>query len=187
MARFKLGLMLALVLSVTTLSAQAAEDKAGFVGAVAGLSVPDADNSSARAMYGFTGGAKLGSEFGVAGYFLTSTKEESANGINYDFKYNLYGVQASYHFEGEAIGAWFGARLGLSKVTTKAGTVEIDGSPFHFGVAGGYDHFLTDNLSLGAEISYLNVAKFNSTVAGVTYESKAFNMINFLGAAKFWF
>lgn len=189
--RFGQGVLTMMAVAVLVLCGQPSwaspDDKRGFAGGLFGISIPDYEDTSARGMFGFTGGAKIGTEFGVAGYYLSSGKEESAEGATFDFDYNLYGVQFSYHFEGEAIGAWFGARLGLSKVTSRVSGVAIEGSPLHIGVAGGYDHFIADNVSLGGEISYLNVADFNETVSGVTVKSKAFNTLNFLGAAKFWF
>ena len=173
-AQITIALLVALFFSLKS-NAAGLEDRQGWVGGLAGITVPNYDNSSSRMMYGITGGAKLGSEFGLGAYFLTSSKKESGT----DFNYSLYGIQATYHFEGEAAGAFFGARLGISKV--KLGIGEI--SPTNYGVVGGYDHPIGDNLSIGGEASYMSVA--SGTNNGNSINS--FGMINLLASLKFWF
>jgi hypothetical protein len=166
--------------------ALAAEDPSGFFGVSGGLAVPSLSNTSARPQWGFSAGAKLGSEFGLSGYYLTSTKDESINGASSTFAFDLYGVQASYHFEGEARGAFFGARLGMSKVTETVAGASVSTSPYHFGVAGGYDHFFNDVFSLGGEASFISVGQADAAGTG-SLKTDAFNVLSFLLAAKLWF
>lgn len=173
-AQITLALLVALFFSLTS-NAAGLEDRQGWAGGLAGITVPNYDNSSSRVAYGVTAGAKLGSEFGLGAYFLNSTKKEDT----VDFNYQLFGIQASYHFEGEAAGAFFGARVGISKV--KLGVGEI--SPTNYGVVGGYDHAIAERLSLGGEASYMAVS--SGTDNGQTIDS--FGMINFLASLKFWF
>lgn len=173
-AQITLALIVALFFSLTS-NAAGLEDRQGWAGGLGGISVPNADDSSSRVAYGVTAGAKLGSEYGLGVYFLNSEKKEDLA----EFNYQLFGIQASYHFEGEAAGAFFGARVGISKV--KADIREI--SPTNYGVVGGYDHALGERLSLGAEASYMAVAK--GTDGGIPIDS--FGMINFLASLKFWF
>lgn len=174
-AQIAIALIFALFFSLKS-NAAGLEDRQGWAGGLVGITVPNADNTSSRMMYGITAGAKLGSELGLGGYFLTSNKKEDTAG---DFNYQLYGIQLNYHFEGEAAGAWFGARLGISKV--RAGLAEY--SPANYGIVGGYDYALSDQISLGAEASYMGVA--SGTDNGQSVDS--FGMINFLAALKFWF
>lgn len=150
-------------------------DASVWVGALFGLSVPNASNTSSRTTYGLTGGAKVGSELGVGGYYLTSHKDEDVAGTKVPFDYDLYGVEGAYHFEGEAKGVYLGGRLGVSKV--KAGTV--DGSPMNFGAMAGYNYFLGDHFSLGGEVNFMSVEKAGSI--------NGFTMLNFLASAKAWF
>ena len=173
-AQIALALIVALFFSLTS-NAAGLEDRKGWVGGLAGITVPNADNSSSRVAYGVTGGAKLGSEYGLGAYFLGSNKKEGLA----DFNYQLYGIQLSYHFEGEAAGAFFGARVGVSKV--RLATSET--SPTNYGVVGGYDHAIGERLSLGGEASYMSVGK--GTDNGNPIPS--FGMINFLASLKFWF
>ena len=71
-------------------------DAAGWVGVQGGMSVPNYSNTSARSLFGITGGAKVGSEFGVGGYYQSSKKDEAANGVTFSFGYDLYGVMLAY-------------------------------------------------------------------------------------------
>lgn len=168
--------------------AAAQAEPLGFVGGLVGLSVPDADDTSARLGFGITGGAKLGSEWAIAGYYLSSSKEEESNGIKGDFDYQFYGVEGSYHFEGEAKGVYLGVRAGMSKV--KIGIplsgnvkVEFETSPFHWGPVAGFNYFLAENFSLGGDVSYLLVSSDKDD--GVKTDS--FGVLNLMGSAKFWF
>jgi hypothetical protein len=167
-----LGSMVLVLGFVSSASAASAEHK-GWVGALGGLSVPNQDNTTSRLMYGITGGAKLGSEYGLGAYFLTASKDEGTPVGT--FTYDMYGVEFGYHFEGEAEGAFFGARVGTSKV--KAGSVS--GSPTNYGAFGGYNHFLSDAFSIGGEVDFFSLSSANGI--------DGFTMLNFLGSAKFWF
>lgn len=163
------------VLSLALLSLPAvsnAEPK-GWIGALGGLSVPNQSDSTSRLMFGITGGAKLGTEFGVGGYFLSASKDEG--GSLGTFTYEMYGVEFAYHFEGEANGVYVGGRLGTSKV--KAGG--ISASPLNYGAVAGYNHFLGENFSLGGEVNFFSIPTENNV--------RGFTMLNFLGSAKFWF
>ncbi len=173
-AQIALALIVALFFSLTS-NASGLEDRQGWAGGLVGITVPNADNSSSRLAYGVTAGAKLGSEYGLGAYFLNSSKKEDTA----DFDYQLFGIQLSYHFEGEAAGAFFGARVGISKV--KVALAET--SPTNYGIVGGYDHPIGERLSLGGEASYMSVARGSDN--GVNIPS--FGMINFLASLKFWF
>ena len=173
-AQIALALIVALFFSLTS-NAAGLEDRQGWAGGLVGITVPNADNTSSRLAYGVTAGAKLGSEYGLGAYFLNSSKKEDLA----DFNYQLFGIQLSYHFEGEAAGAYFGARVGISKV--KVALSEI--SPTNYGLVGGYDHALSEQVSLGGEASYMAVA--SGTDNGASIDS--FGMINFLASLKFWF
>ena len=175
MTAHSLKLVLLAVLTVAGLSTKA-EAQSAWVGGMLGLSIPNADNTTARNIWGLTAGAKIGSEFGLAGYYLNSAKKEN----NTDFNYDLYGLEFAYHFEGEAKGVYLGGRIGTSKVTVGSNSI----SPMHWGVVGGYNHMmLSERFSLGADVSWLSVAE--GTVSGMTV--KAFSMLNFLATAKVGF
>ncbi len=167
--------------------AAASGESAGWVGALGGISVPNYENSTSRTMMGITAGAKLGTEFGVGAYYLTSNKDESVNGVTTPFGYDLYGVMGGYFFEGEAKGVHLGLMLGMSKVSSKYLTYGASTSPMHWGLVAGYDHMLGDNFSLGGSLNYISIANSSvSTVAG-TWSQNSFSTLNFLASAKFWF
>jgi hypothetical protein len=179
----------ALTLLTTASRAQASEEPHGWVGALGGISIPNADNTTSRVGYGVTAGAKLGSEWGLGAYYLTSKKDESASGVTYSFNYDLYGVELAYHFEGEALGAYVGGRVGTSKITAGVGSTQISTSPTHYGLVAGYNYFLNDNLSLGGEFSYVSVGSSSSTALGssTSVTIDGFSILNFMASVKFWF
>ena len=168
-----------LALFSTTALAQAK----GYVGVVGGFSVPDAEDTSGRPLFGAMAGSRLDGELGLGGYFLSSSKKEKINSVDADFNYSLYGIEGSFHFEGVAEGAFVALRMGMAKI--KAGDGNF--SPFSYGLGFGYDHFFTPNVSIGIDAGFMSVQKDNDTVNGVSVTMKAFNMLNFLVAAKFWF
>ena len=176
------------ILSVTILlgslnQAFAGEDRAGNIGASYGLSVPDYAGSTSRTIVGFQGTAKLGSEWGLGGYYLSSSKTESGTALTGDFTYQLYGVKGTYHFEGEARGVYFGGMLGVSKI--HAGTA--DTSPTHYGALAGYDKMFGDMFSVGGEFSYVMVGASSTTLSGVNVNLNSFNALNFSVGIKLWF
>lgn len=172
--------------------AAAEGESAGWIGATGGISVPNYNASglaaSSRTAFGLTGGAKIGTEYGVGAYYRTSSKDESVNGVDLKFGYDLYGVMAGYFFEGEAKGVYLGVVLGMSKVTigTSASTT-VSTSPLHYGLMAGYDHFLGEHFSLGGELNFITLASSSASSGGVTVQQDSFNTLNFNAALKFWF
>lgn len=164
-----------LVLFVLTIAAPAGaiETPHTWAGTHYGVAVPNADGTSARPMMGFTAGTKLGTEMGLGAYYFGSHKDETPLG-RYD--YDLYGIELGYHFEGEAAGAFVGARLGISKVTTA--TTVLSSSPLHFGLVGGYDYMIMDHLSVGAEANFFSI-QAGGGVGG-------FTSLDFLASLKIW-
>lgn len=187
---FTLVLVLAFdfVLPMTLVSRADAAESA-WVGGLFGLAVPNATDTTARAMYGITGGAKVGSDFGFGVYYLTSPKDESVGGVSSKFDFDLYGIEGAVHFEGEAKGVYLGGRLGTSKVTTGASGGTLSTSPFHFGLLAGYNHMLGDRLSLGGEANFFSVAKSEGTPSGavLTRTIDSFTILSFLATIKVWF
>lgn len=154
-----------------------------YVGGLLGLHVPDAEDTSARGAFGIVGGAKLGSEYAIGGYYFSSTKnEETGTGGEQKFAYTMYGVEGAYHFEGEALGAYFGARLGLTQMDVGL----ADFSPYHVAALAGYNHWLNDNLSIGGELSFTHVNSDTDVVGTTKVPSDAFNIIAFMASVKFW-
>jgi hypothetical protein len=148
----------------------AADIPHAWVGGLFGLAVPNYDNTSSRGMFGVTLGAKLGDNLGIGAYYLSSAKDENAGRFNYD----LFGVQLSYHFDGDATGAWFGGRVGTSKID-----VGQTYSPMNIGAVAGYDYMLTDHLSLGGEVNWMSISE--------SAPLKSFSTLDFLAALKLWF
>lgn len=185
----KIKILIAVLLGFSSLSLAAGSgDSAGWVGGQFGLSVPNAQNTTSRSNMAITGGAKVGSEFGVGAYYQTSRKDESVNGVSTPWNYDLYGVMAGYFFEGEAKGVYLGGLLGMSKVGTKtAGGLDVSTSPMHWGLVAGYDHMLAQHFSLGGEVTYISVASSSTTVAATTVTTDAFSTLNFMVSGKFWF
>lgn len=171
---------LVLALSIPNL---AKADPAGWVGGLFGLSIPNANNTTSRGAFGITGGAKLGSEWGIGGYYLTSSKDETGGKFGYD----LYGVEFAYHFEGEAAGVYLGGRVGTSKLTSSAAGTDFTTSPLNYGAVAGFNHFLGERVSLGGELNFFSIPESSTTVGATTSTIAGFTMLNFLASAKFWF
>lgn len=155
----------------------------GYVGGGIGMSVPNAEDTSARPMYGIIGGARLDGEIGIGGFYFTSSKDETVNNVEVPFDYDLYGLEGSFHFEGVADGAFVAARIGIAKVKTKTAVGTVNYSPMTWGLLAGYDYFLNEHFSLGAEGGFMSVLDDKSTKGDL----KHFITLDFLAAAKFWF
>ena len=169
----------------STLASAAAEgEQALWVGGAAGVIVPTKSSTTARTAFGVTAGAKIGTEMGLGAYYFTSPKDEGGTVGKFDL--NFYGVEGTYHFEGEAKGAHFGVRLGITKIDLGIGTGMISVSPFHVGAVGGYNHFITDSFSVGGDVSAYSVSKGDATVSGVIVSVESFSALSFLATLKFW-
>jgi hypothetical protein len=188
MSKFLLCLVLSAVSSSAFAIEYASAQASAFIGGVAGFSVPDYEDTSARPMFGIVGGAKLSGEWGLGGYYLTASKEESMDplgtGLNsdMDFNYALYGLQAMYYLEGIADNAYLAARIGMAKVKVD----DENFSPLAWGFHFGYDFPIRDFLTLGLEAGFMSVqGEDKSAITDIDLDSMT--MINLLAAAKFWF
>ena len=174
----------ALLVFLFQVPAHADGGETGWVGGLFGLSVPNADNTTSRTMYGLTAGAKVGSEFGIGLYYLTSRQNETINAVSTPFNYDLYGVDFGYYFEGDAKGVYFGGKLGTSKLSTNNTAAQgVTTSPMHYGVFAGYNYMIGSNFSIGGEASYISVSSSN----GNGLQINQFSMLDFLASVKFWF
>lgn len=171
--------------SILTFSSQALAEGSAWVGGMYGISVPNHSNTTSRPMAGITGGAKLGSDYAIGAYYLSSTKDEDTATAKSAFNYDLYGAEFTYHFEGEAAGVFFGGRIGTSKVTKGIVTT----SPYNIGAVVGFDRMLGKTFSIGGDFSWMNVASSNGTGSGQTTSTdiSGFNMLNFMATLKIWF
>ena len=173
------SVLFALILSSLFSASIASAQAKGYAGVLAGFSVPDAEDTSGRPILGILGGARLDGEWGFGGYYLTSSNEESAAGVDFDFDYSIYGMEGSFHMEGVADGAFVAARVGMAKVEVAGESF----SPFAWGLGIGYDYFFNENMSGGLEAGFLNVQGKKKGAL----ELDSFTMLNFLAAVKFWF
>jgi hypothetical protein len=178
------------VLAFATLAfsqgAHAAEDPHGWVGAELGMSNPDYSGTTMRSIYGITGGAKLGSNLGIGVYYLSSTNSESPPVGT--FGYNLFGVDFGYYFDGEASGAYFGASLGMTKLTAGNSPNQVTTSPSHYGAFAGYNYMIGDRFSLGGELRYAAVGSSSgNNSAGNNVNVNSFNILSVMLTGKFWF
>lgn len=165
--------------------AAAEGEKSLWVGGAGGFFVPNKSSTTARSMLGITGGAKIGTELGFGAYYFTSRKDEGAPIGKFDL--DFYGLEGTYHFEGEAKGAYFGLRLGITKMEFGSGTSLVTASPFHAGLIGGYNHWLTDAISIGGDLSIYSVSKGEATsTSGFTNSVDSFSALSFLATLKFW-
>jgi len=156
-----------------------AADKGSQFGLMYGLSVPDADNTNMYRVFGVKGEAYIVPQFSAGGYYLQSDKSGEVSATN-KFRYNLAGVEAAYHIASGTGDTFIAFRMGMTKSQQSPSGVDVTFSPYHYGIATGYDYFLTEAFSIGFEGSYLHVLPGRSTVNGTDYNSNSFNLINFL-------
>lgn len=185
------GLSMALIVALVAISglgsahAAAEGEQALWIGGAGGLLVPNKSSTTARTQLGITAGAKIGTELGLGAYYFTSKKEEG--GVIGAFDLDFYGVEGTYHFEGEAKGAYFGVRLGITKMDFGVSPNQVSASPFHAGAIAGYNHWITDSLSLGGDLSFYSVSKGEATsLVGNTVSVDSFSALSFLATLKLW-
>jgi len=178
------GLMI-LGSSLMTQAAVNGSEPTVWAGAMGGVLIPNKSGTSARGDLGLTAGAMLGSEFAIGGYYLTSKKSETSSVGTFDL--DFYGIEGSYHFEGEARGAYFGARMGITKMNFGVAPSELTASPFHFGAIAGYNKWLGENLSIGADLALYSVSKGEATsLTGLPSTVDSFTALTFLATLKLW-
>lgn len=175
--------IIAMVFLSLAVSPMANAQAKGYLGGFLGMSIPDYDDTSARPMFGLLGGARLDGEWGLGGFYLSSSQEEDVNGTKFDFNYQIYGFDGTFHLEGVADGAYVGARLGFAKL--EVGSVSV--SPMAWGLHFGYDHFFTENFSAGVEAGFMSVEGDSDTVGTTTVTTDGFTLLNFAATGKFWF
>ena len=162
----------------------AQQDSGAQAGILWGLSVPDAANTNPRSLIGVKGNALLTSKFSIGGYYLVHNSEEGSDGRKFD--YSLHGLEGAYRVSKGKGSTFAGIRMGLTKVKAETSTPEpYILSPYHYGFVAGHDFTITSFMSIGFEGSYIALEKSKSTVSGVDYEEKSFNIISFLIAVQF--
>ena len=167
------------ILSVAAFSAGAA-DKGSQFGVVWGLSVPDADNTNTFNLFGVKGAAIISPQFSTGGYYLTSNKAGELSDTQ-KFRYSLTGVQAAYHMPASGGDTFFALRIGMTKLQKNISpSLEGTFSPYHYGIATGYDYYLGESFSMGFEGSYLHVLPGRTNISGTDHNQDSFNIINFL-------
>jgi hypothetical protein len=156
-----------------------AADKGSQFGLMYGLSVPDADNTNMYRMFGVKGEAYIIPQFSLGGYYLQSDHSGEVSASD-KFRYNMAGIEAAYHINTTQGDTFIGFRMGMTKLQQNPGGVDVTFSPYHYGIATGYDYFITEQFSVGFEGSYLHVLPGRTTVNGSDYIQDSYNMINFM-------
>lgn len=167
-------------------AAAMADGKGAQAGLMWGYSVPDAENTNQYKLFGVKGEAFFLPTFSAGGYYLLSDKSGDPSSTE-KFRYSLHGIQAAYHMNASGGDTFVALRVGLSKVKSTQGTEDLTFSPYHYGIATGYDYFIGSMFSLGFEGSYLHVQRGRTSGAAGDVELDSFNIINFIGTAQLRF
>jgi len=173
-----------LIILVTAAVSHTAWGQGSQAGLVYGLSVPDARNTDAYMMFGVKGSARLTPTFSTGGYYMTSDKQGQPSSTE-KFRYSIAGVHATYHMVQGQGDTHFGLRAGITKCKTNPNGIDATFSPYHFGIATGYDYVVSSWLSLGFEGSYLHVQRGKTTQNGATILQDSFNIMSFLATLEF--
>lgn len=170
------ALMMLLLLGAGTAHAQ--QTGAQF-GLVYGLSVPDADNTNPFKVWGLKGQAFMAPQFTIGGYYWQSDRSGQISSAN-KFAYELTGIETAYHLLTQQGDTSFAVRAGVTKVSENPNLIDMTFSPYHYGIALGYDYYLTNHTSVGFEGSYIHVLPGRTTMGGMEYDTQSFNIISFL-------
>lgn len=123
--------------------------------------------------------------FSLGGYYLQSDRSGQLSGSTQKFQYDLTGIEPAYHIPAANGDTFIGLRMGLTKVQQNPGGVDAVFSPYHYGIASGYDYYITSIFSIGFEGSYLHVLPGRTQMNGVDYLQDSFNIISFLVTVQF--
>ncbi len=171
---------LTLVFSVNVFAA----DRAAQAGMMYGYSVPDAQNTNPYILMGVKGSAFITPSFSTGGYFLVSDKQGAPSSAD-KFRFSVSGVHATAHIPNGTGDTFIGLRIGITKVNRNPNGVDATFSPYHYGIATGYDYHVRPYFSLGFEGSYLHVQPGKTTQNGTVVEMDAFNIMSFMITAQF--
>lgn len=161
-----------------------AVDRAAQAGFLYGYSIPDAPNTNPYMLFGIKGAAFLSPTFSTGGYFLSSDKQGQPS-MEDKFRYSLAGVHATFHIPKGQGDTYFGFRLGITKVNSNPNSIDATFSPYHYGIATGYDFHVLPYLNIGFEGSYLHAQPGKTTQNGNPVEMKSFNIMSFMISAQF--
>jgi len=178
-----LGLILILLFCSGPAFAQDAGGPGAQFGILYGRSVPDAENTNPFGLAGVKGEGFVTPVFTLGGYYLVSDKSGEPAQTD-KFRYSLHGIQGSYRMPSAKGEAFLSLRTGITKLKTTNDGLDRTFSPYHYGVATGYDFVLLSWLSVGFEGSYLHVQDSKTTEVGARFQERSFNIINFMVALQ---
>ncbi|MGZ3723617.1 MAG: hypothetical protein ACXVA9_11830 [Bdellovibrionales bacterium] len=175
------GIFLITVLTALTLCAPSLclADKGSQFGVMWGLSVPDAQNTNVFKVFAVKGESFIAPMFSLGGYIVQSDRSGQLSQSE-KFCYSLTGIEAAYHIPNAQGDTFVGFRMGMTKLQQNPSAQDVTFSPYHYGIATGYDYYITSMFSIGFEGSYTHVLPGRTDLNGVTYEQPSFNLMNFL-------
>lgn len=156
-----------------------ADGKGSQFGLMYGKSVPDAENTNAYTLTGVKGEAFFTPQLSVGGYYLMSDKDGEPSSLE-KFRYSFHGIQAAYHIPASGGDTFIALRVGLTKVKNTVNAVDVTFSPYHYGIATGYDYHFGNYVSAGFEGSYLHAQRGRTSQGGSSVLLDSFNVISFL-------
>lgn len=180
---FLIQCILAVAMTAGLMNVAFAEGTNAQFGIVYGSSVPDSDNTKPYWLTGVKGAAYVMPTVSVGGYYYFSDTSGQPSSTE-KFRYSLHGLEVAYHMPAGTGEVFFALRGGFSKVETESAGTKVTYSPYHLGMATGYDYFLAPWFSVGFEGSFLHAKKSYTTDAGVDHDLDAFNILNFLATVQ---
>lgn len=158
----------------------AANAQMGYLGADIGWAKPSYTGADGRLVYGAQAGAFVWEKsLSLGAFFETGPKKKSGVKQNY----MTYGLDVDYHFTDFVPGLFAGLKIGME--TNKLGGTSL--SALAWGLEVGYDHVIADGWSIGAETSYVFVAKKSKGTGLAKVEAKAHQTWTLLANIKYWF
>lgn len=178
-------LILIIVSLLGTVQSSNAEQRGlpASMGILVGFASPNAASYTGRIGYGLTFSYRAADYLDLGIYYRTSSKEEDLAGLRRDLSASAWGTHLTYIFgmEQSEIGA--GLMLGFGNRDLKFGATSLGASSFAFGPRATYDYFVSESVSLGAELNFVIVS--DTVETGQKFNS--FNLFHALGVLKFWY
>ncbi len=161
--------------------ASAQAEGVGYVGADLGFAKPSVTGVDSRFVYGAQAGAYVWEDMlSVGGYFNMGAKKKS--GAKQDLM--TFGLDVDYHFNDLMPGLYAGLKIGMESLKYNVtGTY----SALAWGPEVGYDYAVGSGFSVGAEGSFVFVAKKDKKVLGVAANQKAHQTWTLAATVKYWF
>jgi hypothetical protein len=101
------------------------------------------------------------------------------------FDFSLSGIEAAYRIPNNRGETVLSARAGMTKIHEVQSGTNLIFSPYHWGIAVGYDYLYTSWFVFGFEGSYLHFEPSWTMPSATKYQENSFNIMGFMLTLQF--